>query len=97
MAAQALGKALSEERVPAVHAAPVWREKANFIIRALLPERDRSEQLWARQIGDQRFEVCRIPFFMSGHPKPCLRSTPATLLSPNRSLTISLSRNIENS
>jgi hypothetical protein len=51
----------------AVHQDPVWRERANFIIHAELPEKDRPkrfEQLWARQLGDDRFEVCCIPFFV---------------------------------
>jgi hypothetical protein len=50
-----------------VHQDPVWRERANFIIHAALPEKDRPnrfEQLWARQLGDDRFEVCCIPFFV---------------------------------
>jgi hypothetical protein len=52
----------------AVHQDPVWREHANFIINAELPEEDRPkryEQLWARQSADDRFEVCCIPFFVS--------------------------------
>jgi hypothetical protein len=51
-------------RVNAVHAAPVWRERANFLIGAPLAEEGRGEQLWARQIGDDRFEICCIPFFV---------------------------------
>ena len=50
-----------------VHGDPVWRERANFIIHAELPEKDRPkrfEQLWARQLDDNRFEVCCIPFFV---------------------------------
>jgi hypothetical protein len=49
------------------HPDPVWRERANFLIHAELPEEDRSprfEQLWARQTSDDRFEVCCIPFFV---------------------------------
>ncbi len=52
------------ERVDAVHEVPVWRDRANFVIGASLPEEGRAEQLWARQVGDQRFEVCCIPFFL---------------------------------
>lgn len=48
----------------AVHPDPVWRERANFIIGAPLPEEGRAEQLWARQVGDRLFEVCCIPFFL---------------------------------
>lgn len=50
-----------------VHQDPVWRERANFIVHAELPEKDRPkrfEQLWARQLSDGRFEVCCIPFFI---------------------------------
>jgi Domain of unknown function (DUF4265) len=50
-----------------VHQDPVWRDRANFIIHAELPEKDRPkrfEQLWARQLGDDRFEVCCTPFFV---------------------------------
>ena len=51
-----------------VHHQPVWRERANFIIAARLEQsspdqRWNWEQLWARQIGENRFEVCCIPFF----------------------------------
>lgn len=48
----------------AVHPEPVWRDRANFIIGAPLPEEGRAEQLWARQAGDHRFELCCIPFFL---------------------------------
>jgi hypothetical protein len=50
------------------HPDPVWRERANFLIHAELPEEEsrspQFEQLWARQISDNRFEVCCIPFFV---------------------------------
>jgi hypothetical protein len=52
------------ERVDAVHDAPVWRDRANFVIGAPLREEGRAEQLWARQVSDQRFEICCIPFFL---------------------------------
>lgn len=42
----------------------MWRERANFVIGAALPEEGRSEQLWARQLGKNRFEICCIPFFL---------------------------------
>ncbi len=38
---------------------PVWRDRANFIVNAELPESDspkRFEQLWTRQVGDDQFE-----------------------------------------
>ena len=52
-----------------VHLNPVWREKANFIIGAkCMPRKDSDsrcwEQLWSRQITDNHFEVCCIPFFV---------------------------------
>jgi hypothetical protein len=49
-----------------VHQEPVWRERSNLVISAELPEKDRPrrfEQLFARQLADDRFEVCCIPFF----------------------------------
>jgi hypothetical protein len=50
-----------------VHQDPVWRDRSNFIISVELPERDRPrrlEQLFARQLREDRFEVCCIPFFV---------------------------------
>lgn len=50
-----------------VHLSPVRRERANFIIRADIEEEGlprRFEQLWARQLGETRFEICCIPFFV---------------------------------
>jgi len=41
------------QRVDAVHKAPVWRDRADFVIRATLPEEARAEQVWARQAGDR--------------------------------------------
>lgn len=55
---------MKAERVDAVHRAPVWRDRSDFVIGALLPEEGRAEQLWARQVGDRRFEICCIPFFL---------------------------------
>ncbi|WP_284550421.1 DUF4265 domain-containing protein [Aestuariimicrobium sp. T2.26MG-19.2B] len=46
------------------HENPVWRERANFIINAPLREVDRFEQLWCRQLDEDQFEVCCIPFFV---------------------------------
>lgn len=51
-------------RVDAVHDAPVWGDRANFVIGAPLREEGRAEQLRVRQVGDQRFEICCIPFFL---------------------------------
>lgn len=46
------------------HHEPIWRERANFIVVAPLPEQDRYEQLWCRQLTESTFEVCCIPFFL---------------------------------
>lgn len=53
------------------HDFPAWREKANFIIgiRLLDPgiaDLAESEQIWARQIEENVFEVCCVPFFAYG-------------------------------
>jgi hypothetical protein len=58
---------MSDEEDFVVHLSPVWRERANFIIRADIEEEGlprRFEQLWARQLGETRFEICCIPFFV---------------------------------
>lgn len=47
-----------------VHREPVWRDRANFIINAPLPEPGRFEQLWTRQVSADTFELCCIPFFL---------------------------------
>lgn len=47
----------------ATHENPVWRNKANFIIHAGI-EQERLEQLWVRRLGENRFSVCCIPFFV---------------------------------
>ncbi len=50
--------------VNAIHEEPVWRDRADFIIAAELPEDGRGEQLWVRQIENRTFEMCCIPFFL---------------------------------
>lgn len=52
-----------------LHDNPVWHDKANFIINARVYKDEGSpqwgwEQLWARQLGADRFEICCIPFFL---------------------------------
>lgn len=50
-----------------VHEAPVWRDRSNFIINADLPPNESSkeyEQLWARRLSEDEFEICCIPFFL---------------------------------
>ena len=63
MAAALVGP-MSERVMDSVHAKPAWRTKSDFIIGAKLPEAGRSEQLWARRIELDKFEVCCIPFFV---------------------------------
>lgn len=46
------------------HDAPVWRNRADFIVNAALPEPGRFEQLWTRRINYSQFEICCIPFFL---------------------------------
>lgn len=55
----------------AAHANPVWRDCANFLIKGRLSpisgENTSSkewEQLWCRQIAENQFEICCIPFFL---------------------------------
>lgn len=51
---------------------PVWREKANFIIGAVVPSLKNNpkekvwEQLWARKIDNDHYEICCIPMFAYG-------------------------------
>lgn len=50
----------------AAHLNPVWRQRANFIIDANIESGDlprRYEQLWARKLNENRFEICCIPVF----------------------------------
>lgn len=64
MAAALVAATMMTNRNDVIHAEPVWRDQANFIIGAPLPESERAEQLWARQVSDRRFQVCCIPFFL---------------------------------
>ena len=57
------GAGMSQEQF-STHDNPVWRDRADFIVSAALPEIGRYEQLWCRQITDRTFEVCCIPFFL---------------------------------
>jgi hypothetical protein len=45
------------------HDDPVWRDRSDFIIGIELPEDGVWEQLWARRLTDDTFEICCIPFF----------------------------------
>ena len=43
----------------------MWRERADFIIGASLPEEARAEQLWVKRLDEPVvFEMCCIPFFL---------------------------------
>lgn len=58
---------MSDPKEFVVHQDPVWRGRSNFIVNAELREKDRPrrfEQLFARRVGEDRFEVCCIPFFL---------------------------------
>jgi hypothetical protein len=55
---------MTAQRTDAVHPDPVWRERADFVIGAPLPEEGRAEQLWAREVSGQRLQICCIPFFL---------------------------------
>lgn len=48
----------------ATHDQPVWRDRADFIINARLPEAGRFEQLWTKRVGESQFEICCIPYFL---------------------------------
>src|SRR5262245_61592128 len=53
-----------------VHPDPVWRDRANFLIRARIPPLSENapstdwEQLWCKQESDNQFVICCIPFFV---------------------------------
>jgi hypothetical protein len=49
------------------HPNPVWRGKANYTLIMKIDSEDdvlRHEELWARQVTDELFEICCIPFFI---------------------------------
>jgi len=51
------------------HEYPIWRERANFIVTAKINSGKISstwqwEQLWAKKVTENRFEICCIPFFI---------------------------------
>jgi hypothetical protein len=52
-----------------IHRLPVWRDRSNFVIHAEAPEACRSarfEQLYVRQLAEDRFELCCIPLYVYG-------------------------------
>jgi hypothetical protein len=49
------------------HPNPVWRNKANYTLIMKIDSEDdvlRHEELWARQVTNELFEICCIPFFI---------------------------------
>ena len=51
------------------HLNPIWRERANYIIRVRINADAHDgikgwEQLWSRKIEDNHYEICCIPFFL---------------------------------
>lgn len=46
----------------AVHPEPVWRERGDSIVVVDL-EDGHKEELWAKRLSKDRFEICCIPFF----------------------------------
>lgn len=53
----------------ATHRQPAWGPKSNTILRINLAADampGRFEQIWAKKVGDDCFEVCCIPFFAYG-------------------------------
>lgn len=62
---------MKKEYETITHDFPVWRDQANFILASRLnepdvPEKYKWEQIWARQIKENLFELCCIPFFTYG-------------------------------
>lgn len=50
-----------------VHTGPVWRDRSDFVVNAPLAEKDlprKYEQLFVRQVTEDTFELCCIPFFL---------------------------------
>ena len=53
----------------ATHPAAVWRLRADFLLHVDLKAHGmpgRGEQLWARRVGEHRFQICCVPFFSYG-------------------------------
>lgn len=62
---------MEKENETITHDFPAWRDQADFVLAARLNEPDmpakyKWEQIWARQLEDNLFEVCCIPFFTYG-------------------------------
>lgn len=57
------------EEMTIQHFNPVWREKANFILRVRSETSPKGgiqvwEQLWTRQVTNTTYEICCIPFYL---------------------------------
>lgn len=53
----------------ATHQEPVWRDRADYIIRVDLADHGMpgsAEQMWTRATSDGMYEICCIPFFTYG-------------------------------
>lgn len=59
-----IGQIMTAAKHFILHSDPAWRERANFIINAPLAEPGQFEQLWTRQLTEDTFEVCCVPFFL---------------------------------
>ena len=49
------------------HVEPVWRERANYICQGIVEgakDPPMREQLWARKLHGNEFEMCCIPYFL---------------------------------
>lgn len=56
---------MSAEPQHLTHPEPARRADANYLIQALVPDDPNTfEQLWVHKLGDDRFRVCCIPFFL---------------------------------
>jgi Domain of unknown function (DUF4265) len=61
--------AIGESDFVATHAHPAWRNKANYIFRCRIISDSKEiewEQMWGREISENTYEVCCIPFFLYG-------------------------------
>jgi len=68
MASALVATRMTENRHVAVHLNPIWRDRADHVIRARIPESEghhiQLEQLWAKRIEDHVFDIRCIPFHL---------------------------------
>jgi hypothetical protein len=58
-----------ESRTVVAHDHPIWRDRADFLIQVDLAPWGLAggpEQLWARRVAVDRFEICCVPYFPYG-------------------------------